>query len=223
MKTIITVILALCLIATQTGACETIDENGSCEKNQEQSQDQAQNQGQHQSATAVGTATAKNGNNTVSNNFYEKTKFATQASDNATIGSTSRPVPRFYIEYQADEDYRGDVRQSGLIGVSIPITYGLGLDNAWSAEKQRLRDKNLHNREKHQANIAILCMEIHSIMERTGETVSKELWERCAGVEHFNNDATMKWFEGKFGIRHSAKPQLNKDQFSHHSEPYTQN
>ena len=131
-------------------------------------------------------------------------------------------MPRLYIQYQADEDYHGDIRQSGQIGVSIPITYGMGLNNAWSSEKQHLRDRNLHNREKHQADMAILCMEVHSIMERTGQTVSKELWDRCAGVEHFNNDATMKWFENKFGVRHSSKPQMNKDQFSPHSESYAQ-
>lgn len=193
------------------------------------SSDQAQGQQQGQEQTALGgdggqggaggaaSSSSHTGDNALSNNIVERTQFNAINPTSVRIGEASKPVPQFYIQGQTEDDNFSGKRSNALqAGVTIPIAWGTGINGALFVEQQHLRDRNLHEREKHQAEMAVLCMELHKVMQSTGAEMSPELWNRCAGFEHFNNASTMK-------ILGPHNGEMNPRQYSPHHSPYHNN
>jgi hypothetical protein len=212
MKTSIIAILAL-LIAAPAWACDPVtpscnstasaasdsqskssaaaESESSAKQQQSQTLSPTLNAG---SSTATsGPATSSSGGNVMKSYYGSRSNFTPINSPSVRIGEVSKPVPQVFTEYQRDQDpFSGDSYDAFVVGIGIPITWNTGVDKALATESQRLEDRNLHERERHQAEMAKVCMELHKYVMSTDIQLSPELWDRCKGFEHFNNAAGMK-------------------------------
>jgi hypothetical protein len=197
------------------------------------SNEQGQQQGQIQGQTAVGgeggkggdssseaSSNAYTGDNSLTNSITEKVRFEAANPMSVRIGEVSKPVSQVYFKGHSEEDsFSGDWSNAIEAGVTIPITWGTGVNSALNVEQQHLRDRNLHEREKHQGEMAQMCMTLHKYVLSTGIEMSPELWSRCSGFTHTNNERTNKLMEQiPPNGRHNQK--MNPLQLSPHKEPY---
>lgn len=171
-------------------------------------------------SSSASDSTSHTGDNTITMHTSEHTQFSPTNTSSVRIGAVSKPVPQVYIQGQTEDDYFSGKRSNAIqAGVSIPITWGTGVNGALATESQHLKDRNLHEREIHQAEMARVCMELHKYILSTGADMSPELWSRCKGFEHSNNERTNHIMEGVYPPgRHNQE--MNERQISPHNEEY---
>lgn len=190
-------------------------------QDQQQQQDQSQGQDQDQDQSQVAessVAGSGNSSNSYSNSYesvsIDKTQFDAINPTHVSVGEVSKPVPQLYIQGQTEEDgFTGERSNAIQAGVTIPLVFGGDVNSALGSETRRLEDRVRHAREKHQAEMATLCISLHKIMKETGASISPELWERCGSYEHFNSPGTMKILGPHDG-------DMDPKQYSPHSEEY---
>lgn len=194
--------------------------NGQRPDNQEQNQNQEQHQGQHQVAKSKSVASAKIDEGAISNNtsahtgpvsntmnltlpndygrYREKAQFNAARMGNSCIGSACESTSSVYIQGQHDE-HMGSAIQ---LGVVIPFTFGgSSVRKAMRTEAEYLlirneveTEKNLRLRERHQADMAGMCLELHKVAMFTEAGMPLELKTRCAQFEHNENVIRLRQF-----------------------------
>ena len=99
------------------------------------------------------------------------------------IGTVCRATNSVVITGQYDE-----VTGSSLnVGVVFPFGGGGKVtDRAMGLEADRMQDRNRQERERHQGEMAKVCMILHEQMSITPED-SPELWDRCFAYTPFTN------------------------------------
>jgi hypothetical protein len=233
--------MAFCVLFGMASLCHACENQPECKQTQMNAQLQKQSQHQSQAAVATSKATSVNATNVkVASNptsnagavsssgpssssvgdihfdgrTTEHVQFAPVDSATVRIGEASKPVPQVYVQGQAEDDqFDGRRTNAFQVGVAIPITWGTGINGALAGESQRLKDQRLHERERHQAEMAEICMALHKYIMSTSEDLSPELWNRCAGFEHFNNRRTNDMMG-----RHNGE--MNPRQYSPHHIEY---
>lgn len=120
-------------------------------------------------------------------NVYERARFQSMRFGKNCVGTVCESTPNFYIQGQIDS-----IDSPIQIGVAIPFTLGYNpTRSAMKTEAQYLIDRNLYERERHQADMAEICINLHTFVQRVDPAVaqafvahSTELWNRCAGFTH---------------------------------------
>lgn len=170
--------------------------NGDPTVTQEQEQNQTQQQQQQQQQTSTSSSTSNGGTGygyggsaagnytNVESNYQDRIQHTPIPMGQNCINGVCDATNTFYVTGGHDE------RGGNSINLGIAIPFGGSGDTtsgAMKAAHQRLVDNNRQIRERHQAEMAQLCMGLHqmiTIAKVDGKQLSPELWERCYAYEH---------------------------------------
>ena len=173
---------------------------------QQQQQDQAQQQQQEQVANSNSSSNSSSTVNLYGVGTVDPNGFGTNNGyvNNGGVHVENRdriqhtPIPMgqncingvcdatntFYVTGGYDEAGYNSIN----LGIAIPFGgSGNTTSSAMKAAYQSLLDRNLHEREVHQAQMAQMCMQLHqmiTIAKLDGKQLSPELWNRCYTYEH---------------------------------------
>ena len=110
-----------------------------------------------------------------SSTFNDRIQHTTPSFGKNCVGTACQATSSFFITGSRDEVTGNSIN----IGVAIPFGGGSStVTRSMQYESQKLRDRNRQDRERHQAEMALLCMQLHELT-RISKGKSPELWNRC--------------------------------------------
>lgn len=153
----------------------------------------------------TGPSTSSSRNDLTIESQQERIQHIVGSTNSNCIGTVCRATTALTITGGYDEMTGNSVN----IGVVIPLGGSAKTTNgAMNVEYQYMQDRNLRAKERHQGEMAQMCMLLHEQLNITPEK-SPELWDRCyAYVPHKNHVAT--------GVAHPHNGDENPFQASPH-------